>query len=74
MIGNFVETDDNHWQSFLQLWDICSIVLVFEVTDGDAIHLAWLVEAYLEELSLFYDKTMTPKLHYLLHLPKQMSL
>ena len=74
MIGSFVETDNDHWHCFLQLWDICSIVCAFEVTDSDAIHLAWLVEAYLEELSTLYRITMTPKLHYLLHLPKQISL
>jgi len=74
MIGNFVETDDNHWHCFLQLWDICNIVCTFKVTDSDTIHLAWLVEAYLEELSTLYNMTTTPNLHYLLHLPKQLSL
>jgi len=71
MIGEFVEMDNSHWNCLLQLWDICSIVCAFEVTDSDAIHLAWLIEAYLEE---FFDVPMTPKLHYLVHLPKQISL
>ena len=71
MVGNYVERSDSHWECFLQLWDICSIVCAFEVTDGDAIQLAWLMETYLEEFFTLYDVTMTPKLHYLVHLPQQ---
>ena len=36
-----------------------------------AAHLAWLVEAYLEEFFILYDVAMTPKQHYLVHLPQQ---
>ena len=71
MIGSYVEKNDNHWECFLQLWDICSMVCVFEVTTSDATYLTWLVEAYLEEFFVLYDVPMTPKLHYLVHLPRQ---
>ena len=71
MVGNCVERNDSHWECFLQLWDICSMVCAFEATTGDATHLAWLVEAYLEEFFILYDGPMTPKLHYLVHLPQQ---
>ena len=47
------------------------MVWAFEVTTGDAAHLAWLVEAYLEEFFTLYDVPMTPRLHYLVHLPQQ---
>ena len=49
MIGSHVEKNDNHWECFLQLWDICSMVCAFEVPTSDATYLAWLVEAYVEE-------------------------
>ena len=68
MVGNYVERNDKHWECF---WDICSMVCAFEVTTGDAAHLAWLVEAYLEEFFILYDVAMIPKLHYLVHLPHQ---
>ena len=35
MVGNYVERNDKHWECFLQLWDICSMVCAFEVTTGD---------------------------------------
>ena len=34
MVGNYVERNDKHWECFLQLWDICSMVCAFEVTTG----------------------------------------
>ena len=71
MIGNYIEPDDNHWQCFLNLWDICSLVSAFEVTEDDAVTLAWLTELYLESLKSLYDVSLTPKLHYLVHLPQQ---
>ena len=71
MVGNNVERNDKHWECFRQLWDICGMVCAFKVTTSDATHLAWLVEAYLEELFIVYNVPMTPKLHYLVHLPPQ---
>ena len=44
MIGKMIEEDDDHWQCFLLLWDIGSLVNSFEVTQRDTVHLAWLVK------------------------------
>ena len=35
------------------------MVCTFEVTTGDAAHLAWLVEAYLEEFFIYNDTKAT---------------
>lgn len=71
IIGKYVETDNDHWECFLALWDICSIASAFEVTEDDATHLAWLVEVYLESFTSLYGESITPKMHYLVHLPQQ---
>ena len=42
------------------LWDICSIVSAFEVTEDDATHLAWLIEIYLESFTSLYEDPITP--------------
>lgn len=49
IVGRYVERNDSLRECFLQLLDICSIVWAFEVTDGNAIQLAWLVATYLAE-------------------------
>ena len=70
-IGDLVDHDDDHWECFLLLWDICSVVCSFEVTIDDATHLGWLIETYLEAFTSLYGTSVTPKMHYLVHLPKQ---
>ena len=70
MVGNYVERNDSHWECFLQLWGIYSMVCAFEVTTGDAAHLAWLVEANLEEFFMLYDVPMTPS-YIIVQLPQQ---
>ena len=72
MVGKFVEEDDEHWNTFLLLWDICSIALKFEVTASDTVKLAWMVETYLEAFVSLYGATqLTPKMPHLVHLPQQ---
>lgn len=71
MIGQYIPQDDEHWECFLLLWDICNATCAFEVTETDALQLAWMVEVYLESFSKLYTATLAPKFHYLLHLPNQ---
>ena len=71
MIGKFIEQDDDHWECFLKLWDICSIACAFEVVKEEAVHLIWLTEMYLEAFKSLYSTSVTPKMHYLVHLPQQ---
>ena len=75
MIGKMIEEDDDHWQRFLLLWDIGSLVNSFEVTQRDTVHLAWLVKMYLSSFKQLYpDVSIIPKMHYLVHLPQQIML
>lgn len=73
MVGHLINEDDDHWMCFLTLWDICGMVLSFQSTEIDSVHLSWLVEVYLEAFrQLYNDASVIPKLHYLVHLPQQM--
>lgn len=71
IIGEYVASDDEHWECFLLLWDISSMACAFEVSESDATHLAWLVETYLEGYKSLYETSLIPKMHYLVHLPQQ---
>ena len=74
MIGHLIDTEDEHWECFLMLWDISSITSAFTISTSDAKYLAWLVETYLQTFKDNYDVPITPKLHYLVHLPQQMLM
>lgn len=49
------------------VWCVC----VFEVTKEEALHLMWLTEIYLEAFINLYTTSVTPKVHYLVHLSEQ---
>ena len=75
MIGNYVPVDDEHWECFLLLWDICSMVCAYDMTSNDSVHLAWLVQTYLESFTHLYGEScITPKMHHMVHLPEQIIL
>lgn len=72
MIGDLVPGDDEHWDCFLTLWDICSIACAYEIAVADAAHLAWLVQIYLESFAQLYTVvSVPPKVHFLIHLPSK---
>ncbi len=75
IIGHFVKEDDEHWECFLLLWAICNMVCSFEFNPEDPRRLAWVIQLYLESFSHLYPCfTITPKMHYLVHLPEQMEM
>ena len=74
IVGKFVPDDDAHWRCYSDLLKILVICTPVEVTEDSISTLTLLVEDYLVRYTALYPGTMTPKLHYLLHLPQQMEL
>ena len=49
------------------------MVTEFQVMEEDASHLQWTIEVFLESFTKLYpDVSVTPKMHYLIHLPGDM--
>ena len=72
---DYLPEEDVHWDCFLVLWDICTMVCAHEVTKKNSAHLAWLVKTYLELfVELYGSENITPKMHHLVHLPEQINL
>lgn len=71
MVGKYVAEDDRHWICFTNLLRILTISTAFEVTEDDVSILTLLVEDYLQQFNELYPNSITPKMHYLLHLPEQ---
>ena len=74
MVGKYVPDDDTHWRCYVQLLRILCIATAVEVTDDTASLLSLLIQDYLVTFNSLYPDSITPKLHYLLHLPRQMQL
>lgn len=71
MIGEYVPTDDPHWMCFTQLLSILILSTAVEVLPETIDDLKISIESYLFRYNSLYPNSMTPKMHYLLHLPEQ---
>ena len=65
MTGDHVPEDDKHWICLLR---ILTIATAFELTKDSVSALTLLVD-YLQQFNQLYPNSITPKIHYLLHLP-----
>ena len=72
MIGQQVPDGDSHWLCFMELLMILVMSTAVEVTEDTAYGLTVIIESYLIHFNKLYPDSMTPKMHYLLHLPEQM--
>ena len=60
-----------HYQCFLLLQDICALVLSPDILAEQVPLLRILVQEYLSTFCSLYERPLTPKMHYLVHLPRQ---
>ena len=56
---------------FINLLRILTIATAFEITKDNVSILTLLVEDYLQQFNQLYPASITPKMHYMLHLPQQ---
>ena len=74
ILGPYVDEDDDHWECFRLFWAMCDLLCTYEVHQDDPQHLGWIIQTYLEIYTMLYpDDNVTPKMHYLVHLPGQMA-
>ena len=71
-LGQYIPNDDPHWKCFLKLLSLLVLSTAVEVTSDSITDLKMVVESYLFHYNELYFNSMTPKMHYLLHLPEQM--
>ena len=73
MVGDRVPEDDVHWKCFIDLLRILTLSTAVEVTHDSVDVLETLIEDYLGVFNSIYPNSITPKMHYLLHLPQQIK-
>ena len=73
MIGDLVDSQDNHWECFCLMLTLTSYVFAPEMTDGAVMFLKELINDRHQLFILIYpDSRIIPKQHYVLHLPEWM--
>ena len=73
LIGYLVPEDCKFWSLYILLLKICSIATSWQIKPDTISYLSVLIEEHHTQFkSLYPDRTITPKMHYMLHYPSQM--
>ena len=73
LIGDLVPEDNEYWQLFLLLLKITDFVLAPKCTTAIAAYLRQLIEEHHTTFRQLYpDRRLTPKMHYIVHIPQWM--
>ena len=75
LIGDHVPENDEHWEFFILLLEIASIVFAPAMSEGATYYLQELILDHLKTFcELFPDKRIKPKQHFLIHYPRCIRL
>ena len=71
MIGSRVTDDNECWAKFVLLLDIADLLLAPESCEDEAGLLSAMISDYHQEfIHLYPSASITPKFHYLVHMPQ----
>ena len=73
IVGHLIPEDDEHWINNLRLLSIMDILFTPKVQKDDCSYLESLISDHHHTLqSLYPGIHITPKLHYMIHMPRLM--
>ncbi len=71
MIGSTIPDDDEHWMCFTLLLHMMQYLFAPKLSDNDvAVLQEMIMDHHQRFVSLYPDNSVTPKLHYLIHMPR----
>ena len=71
MIGSDVPVDDEHWDNFLLLLQIADLLMAPKITEDEVAFLQTLIEEHHSNfVNLYPSSPVTPKMHFLIHMPR----
>lgn len=71
MVGDAIPEGDAHWMCYVDLLRILCIATAVEITEDAIDVLSLIIEDFLFNINDLYPNVITPKFHYMLHLPEQ---
>lgn len=73
-VGDLVDKKSQHWNLFILLREICSIVFALAVTHGLAVFLKQLIIDHHTLFKQLFSKNLNPKHHFMVHYPRMMVM
>lgn len=73
VIGDLIPSDSEHWGNYLLMMEIVDILFSPHVNEDNAAYLVALISDHHEKFSELYpDKSIIPKMHFMVHMPRLM--
>ena len=73
LVGDLIPREDSHWQCFLKLMCICDIATAPSISTDTVAYLELLIEEHHSEFcNLYGNDLIIPKMHFMVHYPRQM--
>jgi hypothetical protein len=72
-VSQFICHHSEHWKSYIMLLQISQILTSPFITSAMEVRLTDLIEKHHRLFCTLYPQSITPKLHFLIHLPQQMK-
>ena len=70
LVGDLIAERDGNWENFLSLLQIIEYVFAPIITEDKTSYLEVLIDNFLREFKEIYpERSLTPKMHYLIHVP-----
>ena len=70
IVSSFMSVNDPHLACFMHLIELASILFSPVIALDQVSYLSLLIKQYLEELTILYPhRPLTPKCHFLVHIP-----
>lgn len=71
VIGHLIPEDNPHWNNYIRLLSIMNIVFAPHISKEDCSYLETLISDHHHSFKKLYPEIhITPKLHYMIHLPR----
>ena len=73
MVGSKVPEGDEHWKNFLLMLEVTDYLLAPRFTEDDVGYLEYIIKLHHSEFCKLYpDKSVIPKMHCIVHMPRIM--
>jgi hypothetical protein len=75
MVGSKVPEGDEHWKNFLLMLEITDYLFAPRITEDDIGYLEYMIKLHHDEFcELYPHRSVIPKMHYIVHMPRLMHL
>lgn len=73
MIGQCIPEDDDNWNNYLKLLQITDFLVAPKISTDELAYLKILIDEHHVTFALLYSDAITPKFHFLIHVPRLIS-